>query len=348
MRGAKKIFFKYCSTFDSTEQGNIGPVTDSLMQAMGESLTVVCPALPVNGRSVHKGYLFVGDVLLNESGMQDHPITPMQDANLVRLMDRQSQGKTGLIDISTIRKGKEAILNALQQQAKENKYVVVDAITMEDLHVIAEASYDFLNLFTGSSGLGEGIAKQICKNPENIKGVQSRGVPRVGASVVLSGSCSEMTQKQVENYKKVGPSFHLDVVECVENSHYIDEVLLWYLVHKQDSFTPMIYSTAGASDLGIWQEKYGQKKLSNAIETFFYRLAERLGNEAVKNFIVAGGETSGSIVQALNIKGFYIGPKISPGVPWVRSLEKDISLALKSGNFGDIDFFEKAQGFYSE
>ena len=348
VRGAKKIFFKYCSTFDSTEQGNIGPVTDSLMQAMGESLTVVCPALPVNGRSVHKGYLFVGDVLLNESGMQDHPITPMQDANLVRLMDRQSQGKTGLIDISTIRKGKEAILNALQQQAKENKYVVVDAITMEDLHVIAEASYDFLNLFTGSSGLGEGIAKQICKNPENIKGVQSRGVPRVGASVVLSGSCSEMTQKQVENYKKVGPSFHLDVVECVENSHYIDEVLLWYLVHKQDSFTPMIYSTAGASDLGIWQEKYGQKKLSNAIETFFYRLAERLGNEAVKNFIVAGGETSGSIVQALNIKGFYIGPKISPGVPWVRSLEKDISLALKSGNFGDIDFFEKAQGFYSE
>lgn len=347
-QGANKIFFKYCSTFDSTEQGNIGPVTDSLMQAMGESLTLICPALPVNGRSVVKGYLFVGDVLLNESGMQNHPINPMKDANLLRLMDLQSQGKTGLIDILTIRSGSESVLKALkQQQAKGNKYVVVDAISMEDLHIIAEASYDYLNLFTGGSGLAEGIAKYICNDPENIKEAQSEGVPEVGSCVILSGSCSEMTLKQVEKYKTIAPAYQLDVGQCVENNLYVDEVFSWFLAQKQDGFAPMIYSTTHVAYLEQIQEKYGSEKSSIAVEAFFHQIAERLKEKAIKNFIVAGGETSGSIVQALDIEGFYIGPKISPGVPWVKSLEKDISLALKSGNFGDEDFFENAQGFFN-
>jgi 3-dehydrotetronate 4-kinase len=346
-RGADKIFFKYCSTFDSTEHGNIGPVTDSLMKAMDENLTVVCPALPVNGRTVFKGYLFVGDVLLNESGMQNHPINPMKDANLLRLMDRQSQGKTGLIDILTIREGTESILNALRSQKRVgNKYVVVDAISMKDLHVIAEASYDFLNFFTGGSGLGEGIAKHICKNPDNIIQAQNEGIPELGASVVLSGSCSEMTQKQVKYYQSIAKSYQLDMEQCIDNADYVDEVLTWYLAQENNNFAPLIYSTTDAQELCVLQDKYGREKSCDAIETFFHYLAKRLRKENVINFIVAGGETSGSIVQALEIDGFYIGPVISPGVPWVKSLNKDISLALKSGNFGDVDFFTEAQKFY--
>lgn len=338
--GAERFYFKYCSTFDSTPEGNIGPVTDALLERLGQDFTVVCPALPVNGRTTYKGYLFVHDVPLHESGMRNHPITPMTDSSLVRLMDGQSQGRTGTVETSVVEQGVEAVrseLAALREQGF--RYAVLDALTDEHIRVLGAATSDLL-LTTGGSGLGGGLAEALSGGA----GARSSGWnDQGGRTVVLSGSASEMTNNQVAAYQKKAPSWAVDVDRLLQDpGAYAAEVHSWVL-EQPETPAPMVYATAGPEEVSRIQAEHGAQRASVAVEDLFARLSASLAGAGVRRFIVAGGETSGSVTTALGVTGFEVGPQIAPGVPWVRSLNTDIELALKSGNFGGEDFFTAAQ-----
>lgn len=340
--GCTKFYFKYCSTFDSTYRGNIGPVTDALLDVLNENFTVVTPALPVNGRTIFNGYLFVGNVLLSESGMRNHPITPMKDSNLVRLMDAQSKGKTGLVPYSEVIQGAERVKARFTELRSQGyRYAVVDAIDNSQLAILAEAIAD-LKLVTGGSGLGAYMAARLSSNE---KGINHPFVPQKDKTVVLSGSCSVMTNKQVNAYKAKASHIYLDVEKILSQEDYIDELYNETIKHLNEPLAPIVYATVPPEKLHDIQEKFGGQRTSHAIENAFAKLAIRLKNEAgVVNFITAGGETSSIIVQKLGFTGFHIGKQIAPGVPWLKALDENISLALKSGNFGKEDFFEFAQG----
>jgi len=340
-QGCDKFYFKYCSTFDSTKTGNIGPVTDALMEALGCENTIVCPALPVNGRCVINGHLFVHHQLLNESGMRDHPVTPMLESKVDSLMERQSKGQVDSLFYTDVDQG-AAYLNKCMTQLFNSgvSYVVFDAFNDEHLRVIAEASID-LPLVTGGSGLAAGIAQVVTKDRPNK--VQSGEVPPVGLSVVLSGSCSEMTNSQVNLYKSLAPHFEVDIGECIHNSEYAEEICRWVMSNQKNELAPMVYATASKEQLKIIQNKYGEKLSSETVEVLFSKISHQLQKMDVVNFIVAGGETSGSVTKALKVEGLDIGAQIVPGVPWVKALYLPVFLALKSGNFGDVDFFVKAQ-----
>ncbi len=345
--GCKQIYFKYCSTFDSSKQGNIGPVTDSLMAALGENFTIFQPALPVNGRTVYKGYLFVGDVLLEESGMRNHPITPMTDSSLIRLVEMQSQGKCGLVDLDTVRKGPEAIKDKIAALKNEGyRYAVIDAVDESDLISQGLALKD-MKLVTGGSGLAIGLARAVAEENANSAQAQSLGYPQGKNAVVLSGSCSVMTNKQVAYYKNLAASKLVDVDQLlsgnVELDAFVSEYCNFVVEHKNDELAPLVYATANPTELERIQTKYGTEKSSAAIEQFFAALSAKLQQANIERFIVAGGETSGIVTKSLNVQGFFIGPAIAPGVPWVRSINNNISLTLKSGNFGKEDFFQTAQ-----
>ena len=347
-RNCQQFYFKYCSTFDSTAEGNIGPVTDALMSALGCEVTVVCPALPVNGRTVFNGHLFVLGELLNESGMRHHPVNPMTDSSLIRLMNQQSKGKAGLINYQQIEQGVEAIQQALHQLINEGKrYAVVDAFNSSHLHTLGAAVKN-LRLVTGGSGLATGIAKNWVNYLEDQSQAKLRGMPKRQKTVILSGSCSEMTNRQVDQYKTIAAYFPVSVARCMEELSYSYEVSLWVKDHLDNAWAPIVYATASREELEAIQQTYGAEAASQGVEKFFSQLAHHLQEIGVQNFIVAGGETSGIVTQSLGVKGFHIGPQITPGVPWVRSVDQPLCLALKSGNFGDIDFFKKAQEFYHE
>lgn len=350
-QGCRQIYFKYCSTFDSTKEGNIGPVTDALMQKLGCDFTVFSPALPVNGRTVYKGYLFAGETLLEESGMRNHPITPMTDSYVKRLVEMQAQGKCAVIDYNTVEQGADAIrqkVNELKQQGYS--YAVVDAINEKQLNLQGEAFYD-LPLVTGGSGLGLGIARVLSQDGGmDLKTAQSAGRPQGHRAVALSGSCSVMTNTQVLKYQRLSCSLEIEVSKIIEQGEerdtYVKQALDFALSHCEDRFAPLLYATSKPEKLHAIQEKYGAQASAAAVEQFFSELARKLQDQGVEKFIVAGGETSGIVTQSLGVKGFYIGPVVAPGVPWVRSINSPISLILKSGNFGDEDFFEKTQQEY--
>lgn len=340
--GCTQFYFKYCSTFDSTEKGNIGPVTDALMAALETDFTVVTPALPINGRTIFNGYLFVGDVLLSESSMRNHPITPMKDANLVRLMDAQSQGKTGLVAYADVIQGAERVKARFAELKTQGyKYAVVDAVDNAQLAVLAEAVADF-KLVTGGSGLG---AYMAAYRSGGWKGTNAF-VPSKGKTVVLSGSCSVMTNSQVNAYKQQAPSYFLEAEKAINNPNYVEEIYQWVLENLDGNLAPLVYATVPPEKLKEIQTQFGSDKASHAIEGTFAKLAEKLQAAGVTNFITAGGETSSIVVQQLGFSGFHIGKQIAPGVPWLRAVEKPIFLALKSGNFGKEDFFSYAQGMY--
>lgn len=342
--GCQQYYFKYCSTFDSTAEGNIGPVTDALLAVLGEDFTVITPALPVNGRTIFNGYLFVGDVLLNESGMRNHPITPMLDANLLRLMDAQSKGKTGLVAYSDVIQGVERVKARFAELKSQGyRYAVVDAADNSQLAILAEAVADF-KLVTGGSGLGAYMAAYLSGGKKGTNAF----LPKKAKTVVLSGSCSVMTNKQVNAYKAKARHFHLEVAEAVRNPNYANELYEQILLHLNDEMAPMIYATVPPETLKNIQAEFGREKSSQAVESVFAKLALRLKNEAgVVNFINAGGETSSIVVQELGFTGFHIGKQIAPGVPWLKAVDDEIYLALKSGNFGTEDFFAYAQGMFS-
>ncbi|HAS8513067.1 TPA: four-carbon acid sugar kinase family protein [Vibrio vulnificus] len=344
--GCQQFYFKYCSTFDSTDEGNIGPVADALLAELNEDFTIVCPALPVNGRTVYNGHLFVFQDLLSDSGMRNHPVTPMTDSSLIRMMDAQSQGSSGLVNFQVIEQGSQAVserFETLKQQGV--RYAVVDAFNADHLVTLGQAAKS-LKLVTGGSGLAVGIAKNWAELLADQSDAKKAGNPTKAPTVVFSGSCSVMTNQQVAVYKQQAPHFAIDVKACLTDEAYSNHVFDWVMTNIDSEFAPLVYATAEATALKAIQEEFGAQASSHAVEQFFSKLAIKLQQHGVKNFIVAGGETSGVVTQSLAVTGFHIGPQIAPGVPWVKSIDGELSLALKSGNFGDERFFAKAQSLF--
>lgn len=342
-QGAQQIFFKYCSTFDSTPKGNIGPVTEALMTALQTDFTVATPAFPDNGRSVYKGYLFVGDQLLNESGMRDHPLTPMTDANLVRVMQAQCQHQVGLIEYQHILAGPDFISSSIAQLKAANiQIAIIDAVTNDDLYRIAPALKDLL-LITGGSGIAIGLPANfgLHAHPES-----SRLPPAHGFRAIISGSCSQATNLQVEHFKSLGgAAYALDPLELNEKSteQLLVEILAWAESHIQFG-SVLIYSSAIPEQVKKVQLALGVQAAGSAIENLLGLVVKGLVDLGVGQLLVAGGETSGACVKALGIEQMQIGPQIDPGVPWCYAVvqNKGLHLALKSGNFGAPDFFTNA------
>ena len=339
--GCHQFYFKYCSTFDSTEKGNIGPVTDALLDALGEDFTIVCPSLPVNGRSVYQGHLFVNGVLLNESGMQDHPLTPMTDPNLVRFLGKQVRGKVGLVPFEVVEQGSEAIRKAFRKlEAEGRRYAIVDAVTNRHLRHIGHAVKD-LKLITG----GSGMSMYLIDNFE-LEDAQNRSadpIPEIPGNVaMLSGSCSTMTREQVARAREKFPSFFLDPIQLVDNPDVVENAIQWALEQaKQDSV--LIYTTSSPEKVKELQELLGIDKAGELVENSLKKIAKSLADAGIRKFVIAGGETSGSIIQELNVRTLRIGTEIASGVSWMVTPGREpLALALKSGNFGSPDFFEDA------
>ena len=316
-RGAERIYFKYCSTFDSTPRGNIGPVADALLDALGEHRTVATPAYPRNGRTVYKGNLFVGDVPLAESGMKDHPLTPMRDSSLVRVLAAQTRRKVSLIPCEVMDAGASAIRAKLEGLSG---FAILDAVRDEHLVAAGEACRD-MKLTTGGAGLAMGIARAL-----GVKRRSASALPRVaGAAVVLAGSCSQATLRQIAAFG--GPAFRIQP-ERID----VDAAVRFA---TQNGDHPLIYASAPPE--GIVPGK------GEAIEHAFRQIARELARQGVRKFVVAGGETSGAVVEALGVRALAIGPEIDPGVPWTAAQGGEpYLLALKSGNFGSPEFFAKA------
>ena len=341
--GARQIIFKYCSTFDSTPKGNIGPVTDALARELGTDLTIVCPAFPANRRTIYKGHLFVADQLLSDSPMRHHPLTPMTDSSLVRLMAAQSKLQVGLVSHENVAKGAESVRAAFDEARRRGDgVVVVDAITDQDLRVIGEAVAEF-PLITGGSGIAIGL-------PENFRraGLLRRDItagqfePPDGRAAILAGSCSEATRGQIKAAIEAGMStLKLDPVDIAQGRMDVDEAIRWALAQEG---VPLIYSSADPKDVLAAQESLGQEKAGEIVEQFLAKTAIGLRENGVRRLIVAGGETSGAVVGALAPSALFIGREIDPGVPWTLTMGdgKPMALALKSGNFGTADFFLKA------
>lgn len=341
--GCRRIYFKYCSTFDSTPRGNIGPVTDALMDALRTDFTIACPAFPENRRTICHGYLFVGDQLLSESGMKDHPLTPMTDANLVRVLAPQTRRKVGHIGYATVAAGLAAVREATHRLKEDGVGIaIVDALADADLRTIAEA-YAELPLVTAGSGVGLGMAEYYRKAGLLTHSASAASLPRVrGSAVVLSGSCSAATNGQVAHWAKSRPSFRLDPLRLAKDQSHADEAIAW--ARNQDSSKPvLIYATASAPEVKHIQQELGAARAGQLVEQAFARIAKGLVQAGVRRLVVAGGETAGAVVSSLDVRSLRIGPQIDPGVPWTESLDDPpIALALKSGNFGSPDFFEKA------
>ncbi|KAA0972725.1 four-carbon acid sugar kinase family protein [Aureimonas fodinaquatilis] len=348
-RNCRQIFFKYCSTFDSTPEGNIGPVTDALMQAMGQSITVVCPALPVNGRTIYQGYLFVGAVPMNESGMRHHPVNPMQDANLMRLMEQQSTGKAGNVPYTIVEEGPEAVMAELARlEADGVRYAVLDALDSRHLATLGAAIAD-MPLITGGAGLADGLCMANPMPAGSREAAEKAGKPLSGRAIVLSGSCSQMTNLQVAAYAGKAPVVRIQVERALGDvDAYAQELLDEVLKAEGGEYAPLVSATVPPKELADIQQKHGAKQASHAVEQVFHALARLLESQGFSTFIVAGGETSGTVSQALEVSGFYIGAQIAPGVPFVRAIDKPVTLVLKSGNFGQEQFFALAQDLARE
>jgi uncharacterized protein YgbK (DUF1537 family) len=293
---------------------------------------------------VYKGYLFVKDDLLSDSGMRHHPITPMLDSKLSRVMDSQSIGSSTEIFVDIVEKGPDAITAALHTaEQKGFQYVVIDSINQKHLDTIALAVKN-MKLLTGGSGLAIGLTKLITKSEEDKKNAYADANPPTSKSVILSGSCSLATNRQVDIYKEIAPSLSFDIDSYLgDSSQYIQEVVEWVISHNEGTYSPIIYATKPPQIVEALKKEYPNIDIGIEVENFFGILANRLSDVNVKNFIIAGGETSGVVAQTLGIEAFHIGPQIDPGVPWVKATDKEMFLALKSGNFGSDDFFRKAQ-----
>ncbi len=342
--GVRQIYFKYCSTFDSMPAGNIGPVPDALMDAPGTGFTVICPAFPANNRMIYKGNLFVGNVPLDESGMRDHPLTPMTDANLVRLMQRQTGRKVGLVSYDVVRKGTVAIRKRFAElQSGGIAYAVTDVLTDPDLLALG-AACDDLVLVTAGSGLALGLGPNFRGGLPREDRAPASVLPRTGGRpAVIAGSCSTATQRQVAAMREVRPSFQVVSDELARDDSVAERAIDW--ARAQDA-TVLIYATADSAELRAVQERYGVTQAGHLVETALARIARGLVDAGFGQLIVAGGETSGAVVNALGVTGLVIGCEIDPGVPWTATLPQDgrppLALALKSGNFGSDDFFLKA------
>lgn len=342
--GCRQFFFKYCSTFDSTAQGNIGPVADALLEALNAPFALACPAFPENQRTLFNGYLFVGNELLSESGMRHHPLTPMTDANLVRVLQQQTERKVSLIPHSIVNQGTSAVRQAfVEAQADGSGYAIVDAVNNVDLKVIGEAAADHV-LITGGSGVAIGLPDNF-KRAGLLPGAScAANLPHIkGHSAVLSGSCSVATNGQVEFWQQSGrPSFALDPLRLADGHDQVTEALNWARPLLGEG-PVLIYGSARPEAVKAVQERLGIAAAGEIVERALSQIALGLRNLGVNIFVVAGGETSGAVVKALGVDALRIGAPIDPGVPWTLGLgEHPTALALKSGNFGTRNFFIKA------
>lgn len=341
-QGCQRYVFKYCSTFDSTPQGNIGPVAEALAGDLGVRGVVVCPTSVATGRTVYQGHLFVGDRLLHESGMERHPLNPMTDPDLRRWLSLQTEAPVGHVDYRCVRAGAEAISAALRDASRRGEtLVVVDAITEEDLSAIDVACRDVPLLTGGSSvalGLPEALVKQglAVRRPIGFVGLS-------GPAVVISGSCSDVTLSQVAEYTLSHPLVRIDVDAVMRGDQGVVGALADLLLQQVDD-QPLLSSSDARSAVDHNQNRYGPWAVAERLDDLFGCIARRLVQSGVQRLVVAGGETSGAVVNGLNLRTLRIGPQIAPGVPALRSLteEPTVALALKSGNLGDLGFFERA------
>ena len=342
--GAEQLFFKYCSTFDSTDAGNIGPVACALLDLVGADLAIACPAFPAAGRSIYQGYLFVGDQLLSESPMKDHPLTPMRDPSLVRVLQRQVREKVGLVPLAVVENGPAAIRDGFARaRAAGERLVIVDAIRDDHLRAIGAACAG-MPLVTGGSGVAMGL-------PDNFRAagkLKPRSPPTkldapAGRSVILAGSCSAATRGQVRAAIEAGaPARRLDALEIASGATTAAEVADW-AVAAGGAHPPLIYSSADPAVVREVQDRLGVARAGDLVEHLLAEVGQRLLARGFTRFLVAGGETSGAVVAALGVGALQIGPEIAPGVPWTRSIGSPaVALALKSGNFGAPDFFLEA------
>ncbi len=339
--GCKQFYFKYCSTFDSTPRGNIGPVIDALLAALGSDFTIVCPAFPDNGRTVYRGHLFVNDVLLSESGMQNHPLTPMTDPDLVRFLSTQTSTKVGLIRFDRINQGPKAIIQEIEKLRSDGIHIAVtDCLGNADLITLGSSVKD-LTLVTGGSGLALGLATNF-----GLSGAAPISVPGFpGGRVILAGSCSKMTLRQIEHAKAACRHRQISVRDLAEDSDtVIRDVLAWATETRSGPKPLLIYTSETVEGLTKNQNELGGERTGLLCEHALAEIASSLIDNGVAQLIVAGGETSGAVVKRLGLDLLKIGPEIDPGVPWTLATGpgKQLALALKSGNFGSEDFFTKA------
>lgn len=337
--GARQCYFKYCSTFDSTDRGNIGPVMDALRAETGADFTIACPAFPETGRTVYQGHLFVWSQPLHESPLKDHPLNPMRDSNLLRVLERQSRTKVGLVDWQTVSQGADAVRAAFEVLRRAGVgTAVVDAITPADLAAIGAACGE-LPLVTGASGLAGGLARNFIE-AGLAEGRNATGLPAVaGPEVLLAGSCSPATLAQVEAAAQRYPVLRLDVDALLAGTDVVPDLLA-----KAIGQGPILIASSAAPDaVRAVQDRFGRDEAGRRVEEAFARLAKGLAEAGARRFVVAGGETSGAVVDALGVKALRIGPEIAPGVPATVSLGPvPYALALKSGNFGGPNFFSDA------
>jgi uncharacterized protein YgbK (DUF1537 family) len=341
--GARQCYFKYCSTFDSTPQGNIGPVAEALMDALGTDFTIACPAFPENGRTVFRGHLFVGDQLLAESGMRTHPLTPMTDSSLVRVLQAQSRARVGLVRHDVVAQGPEAVrarFDALR--AAGVRLAVADAIDNDDLRVLARACAD-LPLITAGSGVALGLPPVYAELGWLKPDAQAADLPRVeGLAAVVSGSCSSATNAQVQHWLHAGrPGFKVDVAALAAGAPVAAQALAWSRERLSDG-PVLVYATSMPDEVAQRQQQLGAERAGALVEQCLAEVAQGLVESGVRRLVVAGGETSGAVVQALDVRRLQIGAPIDPGVPWTRAEGRPLLLALKSGNFGGVDFFARA------
>ena len=342
-QGCEQFFFKYCSTFDSTPQGNIGPVADALADALGADRVIVCPAFPGTGRSVYQGHLFVKDMLLSESGMQNHPLTPMTDADLRRWLKPQSRNGIGHVGAVDVLKGASAIRTALAAEHEAGKrLIVVDAMRDEDLMEIGAAAAD-LKLVTGGSGVALGLPANFAASGK-ISGAGSTWTGQAGKCVALSGSCSIATREQVRLHSESNPSFEIVAVDVMDGRVTAECVAGWAM---EAEGIPLVYSSADPMVVREVQRVFGKERSAAALESFFADVARALVEMGATRLLPAGGETSGAVVEGLGLDALEIGPEIDPGIPALRA-GPTLALALKSGNFGAPDYFVKAASILGE
>ena len=343
--GAQRFILKVCSTFDSTPAGNIGPVAEAMMAALGCAQTLVCPAFPENGRTVFRGHLFVGDALLSDTGMRQHPLTPMADASLLRVMQAQSQRPVGLLRHNTVAAGAQAIRARLATLAAEGvAHVVADAIDNAALLHLAEGAAD-LPLWVAGSGLALGLPALLASSAAvRLDAEAARLDPLSGRAAVLAGSCSAATQGQVAAWIAAGrPAMRIDALALARSEPQAQQALVWAAEQPQPA---LVYATTDAENLAAAQAALGVARAGALVEAALAEIARGLVQAGVQRLVVAGGETSGAVVQALGVRALRIGAAICPGVPWTQALGAAdgaaLQLALKSGNFGGPNFFTEA------
>lgn len=343
-RGASHVLFKICSTFDSTDAGNIGPVMDALRADCGEAVVLVTPAFPETGRTVYQGNLFVGAVPLNESPLKDHPLNPMHDSNLVRVLARQSNTQIGLVDLATVTRGAEAVRARLAELAgKDTGAAIIDAVFDRDLETIGLVAAEH-RLSVGASGIGLGLARALVSTGKvKASATGNAGAPVGGPAACLAGSCSQATLQQIANAERIMPVLHLDPDRIITGADEVQRALDWAGPRLAEG--PVLIASSSTPDqVAALQARHGRDAAGHAIEQAMADIAESLVKSGVRRLIVAGGETSGAVVDRLKIPGFLVGVEIAAGVPVLRAVgaEKDMLLALKSGNFGGPEFFSDA------